>query len=386
VSAGSWVAPGFEPVAEAFEENFAERGELGAAFAAYVDGAPVVDLWGGIADAASGRPWERGTLQLIFSGTKGLTALCVAMLLDRGALELDAPVARWWPEFGAAGKEAVTVADVVSHRVRMPGVRTPVDEDAFLDARGMAARLAAQPQETDPRTAVVYHPITYGWLCAELVRRADPAGRSVGRFLADEVVGPLGLELWLGLPAQLEERVATLRYGPEWGLSVGREDPFPGDALWTAIWANPPLFPPGEPPPWNRRAWHAAEIPAANAIGTARSLARIYGALACGGALDGARLLSPQGVARASAQLSAGTDAFTDEPLAFGVGFELQTGAATFGPAAQAFGHTGAGGSVHGAWPAQRTGFSYAMNELRDDPEGDPRARALLAALHACVA
>lgn len=386
MSTGPWVAPGFEPVAEAFAASFAERGELGAAFAAYVDGAPVADLWGGVADAASGRRWERDTLQLIFSGTKGLTALCVAMLLDRGALELDAPVARWWPEFGAAGKEAVTVAEVVSHRVRMPGVRTPVDEEAFLDARGMAARLAAQAQETDPRATVIYHPITYGWLCGELVRRADPEGRTVGRFLADEVVKPLGLELWLGLPEQLEQRVATLRYAPAWGLSVGRADPFPGDELWAAIWENPPLFPPGEPPPWNRPAWHAAEIPAANAIGTARSLARIYGALAHGGALDGVRLLSADAVALASAPLSSGTDAFTDEPLAFGVGFELQTEAATFGPAAQAFGHTGAGGSVHGAWPVERVGFSYAMNELRDDPAGDPRPRALLAALHSCVA
>ena len=378
---GGHVEPGFEQVAEVFAANFAQRGEVGAAFAATLDRRPVVDLWGGVADEASGRRWQQDTMQVIFSGTKGLTALCVAMLLDRGALKLEEPVSSYWPEFAAQGKEAITVAEVVSHRARLPGVRTPVEDEDLLDPRRMADLLAAQAPESDPRAAVIYHAITYGWLCGELVRRVD--GRSVGRFLADEVAGPLGLELWIGLPSRLEPRVATLRYSPEWGKSpVGQPDPFPGDELWASIWENPLLLTPPRLP-WNLPPWHATEIAAANGIGTARSISRLYGALACGGVLDGVRIISPEGLARASAPLSSGTDPYTGERMTFGVGFMLQTEDKPFGPAKVAFGHNGAGGSVHGAWPEERVGFSYAMNDMRDDPAGDERVSALLDALHA---
>ncbi len=378
-----WVAPGFEPVAEAFARNFDAHGELGAAFAATHEGRPVVDLWGGVADAESGRPWREDTLQLIFSGTKGLVATCVAMLVDRGELRLEDPICLHWPEFGAAGKESITVAEVVSHRARLPAVRTNVSEDEFLDQPRMAQLLAAQAPESDPRLAVMYHALTYGWLCGELVRRVD--GRSVGRFLAEEVAAPLDLELWLGLPEELEQRVSALRYGHGWSDSlVALADAFPGDPLWTAMWENPPIFPLDDLP-WNRRTWHAAEIPGGGAIGTARSIARLYGALACGGTLDGVRLLSAESVALASTSLASGPDPYSEELLNFGIGFELQTTEARYGPPAQAFGHTGAGGSVHGVWPDHRVGFSYAMNEMRDEPEGNLRARALLEALHACV-
>ena len=384
VEVGGHVEPGFEPVAEAFAQNFAERGELGAAFAATLDGSPVVDLWGGAADGDSGSPWRQDTMQVIFSGTKGLTALCVAMLIDRGRLALEDPVSRHWPEFAAQGKEAVTVAEIVSHRGRLPGVRARVSEQDILDPRKMADLLAAQEQESDPRTEVIYHPITYGWLCGELVRRVD--GRSIGRFFAEEVAAPLGLEVWIGLPAEQEQRVATLRYGPGWGKSpAGRADPFAGDALWASIWENPLLLGPPSPAIWNTQALHGTEMPGANGVGTARSLARLYGALSRGGELEGVRLLSPQTLELAHTQLSCGRESFTDERLCFGIGFMLQTEDAPFGPAKVAFGHNGAGGSCHGAWPEQRVGFSYAMNEMRDDLEGDDRVNALLGALHACV-
>ncbi|MGN6187511.1 MAG: serine hydrolase domain-containing protein [Conexibacter sp.] len=380
---GGTVASGFEPVADAFARNFTERGELGAAFAVTRDGRPVVDLWGGVADADAGRPWREDTLQLIFSGTKGLVGLCVAMLVERGRLCLDDPVCRHWPEFAVAGKQSITVAEVVSHRACLPGVRVPVGEDELLDHRRMAALVAAQAPERDPRLAFIYHPFTFGWMCSELVRRVD--GRTLGRFLAEEVAEPLGLEVWLGLPERFEPRVSTLRCGRDWGQGlVARADAFPGDAVWESIWRNPPLFEAGDLP-WNRRAFHAAEIAGANAIGSARSIARLYGALACGGALDGVRLLTADALALATAPLAAGTHPYTGERLAFGIGFELQTADGRFGPAARAFGHSGAGGSVHGAWPEHRVGFSYAMNELRADPAGDPRARALLDALAACL-
>ena len=181
-----YVAPGYEPVREAFERNFAERGELGAAFAAFRNGEPVVDLWGGIADRASGRPWREDTLQLIYSGTKGLVALCVLMLIDRGKLRLDDPVNRHWPEFG---KPEILVRHIVSHTARLPGIDTPITVADLHDDRRMAAILAAQAPNPDPRAALCYHALTYGWLCGELVRRVD--GRSVGRFFAEEVAGPL---------------------------------------------------------------------------------------------------------------------------------------------------------------------------------------------------
>lgn len=380
-----FVAPGFEPVAEAFAESFEVRGEVGAAFAATRDGRPVVDLWGGLADRDAGSPWREQTLQPIFSGTKGLTALCVAILVERERLALEAPVSAYWPEFAVNGKDAITVAEVLSHRARLPGVRTAVDEVDVLDPRRMADLLARQAPEADPRAAFVYHPLTWGWLCGELVRRVD--GRSLGRFFAEEVAGPLGLELWIGLPPELEPRVAVLVYAAGWGTHpAARPDAFPGDALWASIWANPPWFWPHWRP-WNLPAWHAAEIPAANAIGTARSIARLYGALACGGELDGTRVISAAALAQAVAPLATGLDPFAEDPTAirFAAGFRLQGAQRALGPPEEAFGHGGTGGSVHGAWPRERVGFSYAMNELRDDTSPDERSRALLAALHRCL-
>ncbi|HEV7941521.1 MAG TPA: serine hydrolase domain-containing protein [Solirubrobacteraceae bacterium] len=382
---GGRVARGFEPVAEAFAGNFANLGELGAAFAVTLDGRPVVDLWGGVADSSCDRPWQEDTMQLIFSGTKGLTALCMAMLIDRGLVELDDPVCLHWPQFAAKGKEAVTVAEVVSHRGRLPAVRTPVSIEEILDGSRMATLLADQPQERDPRAAFIYHRLTYGWLCGEIVRRVD--GRSLGRFFAEEVAAPLGLELWIGLPSALEERVARLQYGPEWGKSVFGgfdSDPFEGDELWASIWRNPLLYPDGDLP-WNLPALHAAQMPGANAIGTARSIARLYGALARGGELDGVRIISAETLELARVPLASGAHPYTKDQMAFGAGFQLQTDPVPFGPPADAFGHDGMGGSVHCAWPTERVGLSYAMNELRDDLDGDPRPHALLEALHGCL-
>jgi CubicO group peptidase (beta-lactamase class C family) len=378
---GGFAAPGFEAVAHEFERNFEDRGELGAAFAACVDGEPVIDLWGGRAEpGADGRPWREDTLQLIFSGTKGLVATCLLMLVDRGLLDLDAPACTYWPEFAAQGKERITVAELASHRARLPGVAAPLDEADLADDRRMAGLLAGQAPEADPRAAATYHPLTYGWLCGELIRRVD--GRSVGRFFAEEVAAPLELEVWIGLPAELEPRVTTLVTAEGWGAGP-LNDPraLAQDELLRRIWANPPFLAAGELA-WNTRAYHAAEIPGGGAIATARSLARLYGCLARGGELDGVRLLREETLVRGRRELSRFRDPFSDEPYACGVGYELQTEQAVFGPVPDAFGHTGAGGSVHGAWPRERVGFSYAMNEMRDDPVPDPRSQALLRALH----
>jgi CubicO group peptidase (beta-lactamase class C family) len=366
------VAPGFEAVHEAFAGIL----DLGAAFAVTVGGETVVDLWGGVADDRTGRPWQADTLQVIFSGTKGLVALCLLMLADRGQVDLEAPVARYWPEFGAQGKGGIRVLDVASHQAALPALQAPVEEDEILDDRRMAAVIAAQPVESDPRAPFTYHPLTYGWLCGELIRRVD--GRSVGRFFAEEVREPLQLDIWIGLPAELEPRVSRLAQAPEWGQ---RREPSGGDDLLDRVQNNPPVFAAGSIP-WNAAAWHRAEIPGAGGIATERSLARLYGCLAVGGELDGIRLLSAETLAGSREVLCRRWDPLADHAQTFGVGFELQTAAAPLGPEADAFGHRGAGGSVHCAWPSLGAGMSYAMNLMRDDHDVDPRARALLEAAH----
>ncbi len=366
---GGFVAPGYERVREEFERNFVERGELGAAFAAVHAGEPIVDLWGGIADRASGRPWTDDTLVTIFSGSKGLVATCILLLIERGQLDLHTPVASYWPEFGQAGKEHVLVRDVVAHTARLPGLATPVTWQEATDARRMAALLAAQPQSEDPRAESSYHPLTFGWLCGELVRRVD--GRSIGRFFAEEVAEPLELELWIGLPEEHEERVAMIEASSAWVLPVA----LAGDPLARSIQANPVRFAGGRFAV-NEPAWHAAEIPASNAIGTARSIARFYG--------DLDRLLAPQTLELGRRTISMRLDVLRAEPVAFGVGFELQTAALSLGPPADAFGHGGAGGSLHGCWPREQIAFSYVMNRLADEL-GDARGSALVNALHACT-
>jgi CubicO group peptidase (beta-lactamase class C family) len=386
VLVGGHVAGGFETVREAFVESLRHRGEMGASFAVTRDGAPVVDLWGGIADADTGRPWRQDTLQVIFSGTKGLVALCLLMLVDRGELDMEAPVARYWPQFATNGKASIRVLDVASHQARLPGLRVPLNDDGeILDDRRMAALLAAQPAESDPRAAFTYHALTYGWLCGELVRRVD--GRSVGRFFAEEVADPLGLEIWIGLPPELESRVSTLAYWAQWGRRRPRgPDEIARDEFLNRVLNNPPLFPPGRIQ-WNAAAWHRAEIPGAGGIGTARALARLYGCLALGGELDGVRLLRAGTLERGRRALSRRWDpvALAHHAFAFAFGFEIQTDLLPLGPAADAFGHRGAGGSIHCAWPSLRAGVSYAMNLMRDDPDGDPRAEALLHAAHAAL-
>ena len=364
------VAPGFEGVADAFAGTL-EGSSGGAAFAAVADGEVVVDVWGGAADAEASTPWAEDTIAVLFSGTKGLVATCMLLLVERGLLELDAPVARYWPEFAAAGKDGVLVRHVLSHTAGVPGLRGGFSLDDMLDGRRMAARVAAEEPLWPPGTRLAYHAFTYGWICGELIRRVD--GRSAGRFLAEEVAGPLGLELWIGLPPGLEPRVATLVRSPEYGVTYLGEGVEPrlewlyGEVLWASRWNEP--------------SFHEPEIPGGNGIGTARSVARLYGCLARGGEVDGVRLLSPSTVALAGREFSRDRCAVTRRPYAFGAGFELQTEQRPFGPVEDAFGHTGSGGSTHGAWPSRRVGFSYVMSELRTEGEDDrgPRVLAALA-------
>ena len=371
MAVSGYTAPGFEQVAEEFTRNFAVRGDLGAAFAVVRSDEVLVDLWGGVADSATGRPWARDTLQILFSGTKGLVASCLLLLIERGHLALDAPVARYWPEFAAAGKADVLVKDIAAHTVGLPGLDVPVTWQEAIDGRRMAALLASQPRSGDPRARLTYHAVTFGWLCGELVRRVD--GRSLGQFFSQEIARPLDLEMWIGLPPELEPRTSTVELAPTW-TSAADEQLAP-DPLRRSV-ENPPRYQPESSFPWNEPAWHAAEVPSSNGIATARSVARYYANLD--------RVLSQPTLRLGTTVLSTRHDPLLGRVTSFGVGFQLQTELRTLGPMADAYGHGGAGGSVHGRWPRHRLGFSYAMNQLRDDPR-DVRAAALLAALCHCV-
>jgi CubicO group peptidase (beta-lactamase class C family) len=372
------VAPEFEGVRRVFAQNFAEGLEAGAAFSAWRGGTKLVDLWGGLADRHSGRSWRKDTLQLIYSGSKGLTAICMLMLIDRGQLALDDSVNRHWPAFG---KPEILARHILSHTSRLAGIEEPTTWEDMLDDRLMARKLERQHPFSDPRATLTYHPVTYGWLCGELLRQVD--GRSLGTFFAEEIARPLELEIWFGLPAQHESRVATLEGDGVWGyvsknLIVPNEKQRAADPLQSAIWYNPPLFGP-DFAKWNAASLHAIEMAGAGAIGTPRSIAKLYSVLASGGAP-----LVRVGTMRIGVRtLSDGWDALSAKWRRFGAGFALQTETKQFGPPADGFGHGGAGGSVHGAWPSHGVGFSYAMNRLIDGE--DLRAPRLLAALHAGV-
>ena len=379
---GGFVADGFQPVAEQFARNFSELGDVGAAFAVVRHGETVVDLWAGI--AAQARAWAEDTLQVVFSGTKGLTATCMLMLVDRGQLELEKPVAHYWPEFAANGKERLLVRDIVSHHSGLPGITgRALGIDDLADDRAMEALLAAQPQSPDPNAYRCYHALTIGWLCGGVLRRID--GRSLGRFFAEEVAGPLGLDIWIGLPEAQEPRVGTLQLASDWGpWDFGLTSEQKADPTRRSIWANPPLFP-TEGLAWNRRPFHACEMPGGGGIATARSMARHYACLANGGELDGVRLMRRETLDAGRRELNRFVDPFIGEAMAFGAAYSLQTEQGRFGPPADAFGHSGAGGSIHCAWPSQGLGLSYVMNEMRADPQ-DLRTRGMLKALHSVVA
>jgi len=370
--------PGFGRVADAFAANFERHGEVGAAFSLYASGRPVVEAWGGLADPENGRPWLADTVAMVFSVTKGVTAIAVHLLAERGLLALDAPVARYWPEFAAAGKQAVTVRQVLSHRAGVPAVDAGLTLAQVLAWEPVVAALAAQEPEWPPGTVVGYHAKTFGWVLGELIRRVT--GRSIGRFLADEL-GPLGLDIWIGLPAEHEPRVAAVVPDPAPGVDYTTA----GSLAARAVSGPSDLF--RLDGMWNRRDLRAAELPSTNGIGDARSLARLYAAVigGVGGEMGGlAPLLRPETVLRATRVESEGVDAVLGVPVRIGSGFELGDALGP-GVGAHAFGHTGAGGSVAFADPAAGIAFGYVANRMRLQPGADPRAVGLIRAVYAAL-
>jgi CubicO group peptidase (beta-lactamase class C family) len=378
-----FVEPGFGAVAEAFERNFAERDEIGAAFGLYVDGKCVVDIWGGIADRASGRPWDQDTLQLVFSTTKGATAMCVAKLVSEGRLSYDDKVATHWPEFAAEGKDAITLGQLLSHQAGLIAVDRKLTFEDVMAVTPIVEALAAQRPLWEPGTAHGYHALTYGWLAGEVVRRVD--GRTLGTYFADEIAGPLGLEFWIGLPESEEARVSTLELAPPPSdpdeLAHLQRLYAPGAHGYRSLSLDGVIRTMPENH-FNTRALHASEMPGANGITTARSLARLYAA--CIGDVDGVRVLPDSTVEAARAERVHGDDLTLLKSTRFGAGFWLHEPGT---PMIQegSFGHPGAGGSLGYANPELGIGYGYVMNQMASGLTGDPRTIALNDAVRACV-
>jgi CubicO group peptidase (beta-lactamase class C family) len=386
VSVDGACDPAFEPVADAFADNFRSRGDVGAAVSVTVDGRTVVDLWGG--DAAPGRPWQRGTIVNVWSSTKGVVAVAAQMLVDRGLLDLDAPVASYWPEFAAAGKESIPVRYLLSHRAGLSGARRPLSVDDLSDWGTVTAALAASEPWWEPGTASGYHALSFGYLVGEVIRRVT--GRSVGAFVADEIAGPLGADIAIGLDDSHIARCATLSMDPPPPDSANAAMFAQLDPAALAALANPSMAAPGAADIGNADRWRRAEIPAANGHATAAALATVYAVLACGGADAGTRLLSAdaaerirEGQGRAvDLVLGAGNAGLPNE---WALGVLLSGPEGLYGPNPRAFGHSGYGGSFGMADPEARLSIGYVMNHMGNNLSGDPRQVALTDAVYACL-
>lgn len=381
------VAEGFEPVRDAFVRNFEALGDRGAAIAVYREGRKVVDLWAGtknVDGAADSEPWRRGTAQIVRSATKGVAAAVPLLLAQRGQLDLDAPVAAYWPEFKAYGKERVLVRHVLNHRAGLPVLDRPLTPQEALDPRRGPEAVAAQAPVWEPGTDHGYHALTYGWLLDELVRRVT--GRGTGEWIAAEIAGPLGAELWLGLPeaeayrtgrvdrVETPEPTHALRARPKRSVTEAYADP---DSLTNRAFGAITPFPDQNDP-----AYRASALPATNGIATADGLARFYAALI--GEVDGVRLFTPETVELARAEESAGPDRVLVISTRFGLGYMLHGSASPFlGPGS--FGHPGRGGALGFADPETGIAFGYVTNGLRKTVTADPRAQALVRAVRAAL-
>jgi CubicO group peptidase (beta-lactamase class C family) len=376
----------FDRVKQAFIENFERRGEVGAAVTVIIGGRPVLDLWAGHADAARTRPWRRDTMVNVFSTTKGLCALCAHRLADQGKLDFEAPVAKYWPEFAAAGKASIPVKYLLNHKAGLAAIRAPLELADLFNWAKATSELARQEPWWQPGTKHGYHAITFGWLVGEVVRRIS--GKSLGAYFRDEIAGPLRADAYIGFGPELDPRVADI---------LGAPPPKPGEPdLFAEMLKDPESVsakainnPPNAiaPETVNSRAWRGAEIPGANGHSTARALARIYGALACGGELDGVKIISSASLPQCYTEQSKGTDEVLKFPTRFSLGYMLSQRGAQLGPNQRSFGHPGAGGSLGFADLDARVGFGYVMNQMGETTGSliDPRCATLIDAVYASL-
>lgn len=390
------VEAGYEPVREAFERNFVENGDIGAGFCLYVDGAKVVDLTGGVRDT-DGTAYDDTTLQLVFSSTKGVTATCAHLLAQRGELDLDAPVADYWPEFSAAGKADIPVRWLLSHQAGLVDVDRAMTVEEALDWTTICDALADSPPLWEPGTGYGYHAVTYGWLVGEVVRRV--AGVDFGEFVRREISEPLGLDLWVGLPDDEQHRVSPIINSGMPGLPtpepagdadsrtdapslVGMLDMLLGEGnlLGRALTAPGGAF--TDDQVWNEARVRSAQIPAANGVTNAASLARMYAALVS--EVDGVRLLDADTLERAITPQVSGPSTVPLLDIPFALGFMTHS---PLSPLlnGRSFGHYGAGGSLGFADPDRRVAGAYVMNAAQLAIAGDARTLGLLAAVDQVV-
>ncbi|MBJ7485217.1 serine hydrolase domain-containing protein [Brevundimonas sp.] len=367
----------FAAVRDAFAANLTDApeglDEQAARFSVVVAGEMVIDLWAGMADPRSATPFSETTLTPVFSTGKAVMALLIATCVERGLLDYDRPVAEIWPEYGQAGKAAITLAQMMSHQDGLPGFDAPVDPTIWFDRQAVLDRLCEQAPMWPPGTASGYHPITIGYLAGEVFRRAD--GRTMGEALREDFAQPFGLDLWIGLPETEHGRVATLRK-PTKAVDLG-----PIDAVKTAAFLDKGSAPGGR----GSAEWRTMEIPSANLHGTALDLARILNVLANDGLLDGKAILSSEVVEAATRERVHGLDRVLPFTLSWGAGYTRNAGIGIFGPNPDAVGHCGWGGSCAFADADQKLSAAYVMTRQSPHLIGDPRARRLIDALYSGI-
>jgi len=370
------VAPGFEGVREAFAANFETGGDIGASFAIFKDGEYLVDIWGGHSDEARTKDWQRDTLPNVWSTTKSVAALCFALLVERGQLSYDDKVVKYWPEFGTHGKDQITIGQMLSHQAGLSTVREPLTTEDLYDQTAMAARMAAAEPLWTPGTRSGYHALTYAFHTAEIVKRIT--GKTIGQFFQDEIAGPWEIDFFIGLPESEEGRIAEM---------VAAKNAVPLDAaglndIRKLTFSNPT---PSATIP-NDRAWRAAEIASANGRGSASALAKLFGAVAANGTLNGVSLISEKTRTAMSDIQITNEDLVLGMEINWGAGFIRNIGGLLYGPNEASVGHSGWGGSFAMCDPTAGVGISYVMNQMGRDLAGDPRAMGLLAASYQALA
>lgn len=363
-----------------FEKSISSGFELGGSIAVEVKGKKVIDLWGGYLDHSQSKLWEENTLVNVFSTTKGIAAICLLQLIEKGLLDIEKPVSEYWPEFSANGKDHIPVKYLFCHKAGLCGVREPLQSGAFSDWELITSELARQEPLWEPGTAHGYHAITYGHLVGELLRKID--GRTIGEYFKEEIAEPLDLDFWIGLPDSEFDRVSDIypsKPGPlQYLFPLLTKLPrfmLPGRAKFLldfgdtskpvgAAFNNPPISS-SEEMEANTKKWRNAEIPAANGHGTARSIAKLYGILANGGSRDGIHILSPETIEKGRQTQSDGKDlVLGGMRTRFGLGFMLGTENVSMGPNPNAFGHGGAGGSLGFSDPDNNISLGFVMNQM----------------------
>ena len=368
-----FVAPGFEPVRDVFEQNWNDFDEIGAAFSIYRDGEPLIDLWGGWVDKNHSAEWADDTLVAVFSTTKAISGIVVAWLVDRGLLDYDTPVAQYWPEFAANGKAGITIADALSHQTGLPGLTQEMDAGDWFNRDFIEARLAAQAPMWDLSDGGSgYQPITLGFILDAVARRTD--GRSIGGILRDEIAGPHGLDFYIGTPESLHGRVAPHRLPPS-APDLGEINEF-NTTAFLKPWSSPGRK--------GAAAWREAEFPAANGHGTARAIAALMGVYATRGHLQKTSIISSRVVNAAMKPRVSGQDRVLPFDLTLAAGAMVNAKDGFYGPEKQTLGQYGFGGSCGFADPVRGLSGSYAMNRQLPVLAGDARAMRLIDTVYEC--